>query len=251
MTSHKNKIPASALRCPPSAMEGAAEMSSERGGTAVVPVTPPSTDVNGTSTETSSSNEPVAIATETSAAVFLEQAGLGFLVPKFKEAGFLSKEDVICLTPRKYEVLGVEGLGTKIRLKRTIEDAQYSRARVRVAGEVLEFRMPLGACVGDLRSVISKQTYVSLWYRIGIRRRAFAQTHHRCTIGAFRFRPFTLLDVRRAETRLCQRSPSQTTFRLGKHSRHQNEMAFACSTCVLLTDLGLPRPLLWLSRGEE
>ena len=91
------------------------------------------------------------------------------MAPKFQEAGFLSKEDVICLTPRKYELLGVEGLGTKIRLKRTIEDAQirlkrtiedaqYSRARVRVAGEVLEFRMPLGSCVGDLRSVISKQT---------------------------------------------------------------------------------------------
>ena len=143
------------------------EKSEERGGTAIVPVASSSTDVKCTTTETSSSNEPVAIAiaTETSAVAFLEQAGLGFLAPKFQEAGFLSKEDVICLTPRKYELLGVEGLGTKIRLKRTIEDAQirlkrtqYSRARVRVAGEVLEFRMPLGSCVGDLRSVISKQT---------------------------------------------------------------------------------------------
>ena len=146
-------------------MEDRGEKSGERGGTAVVPVASSSTDVKCTTTETSSSNEPVAIATETSAVAFLEQAGLGFLAPKFQEAGFLSKEDVICLTPRKYELLGVEGLGTKIRLKRTIEDAQirlkrtqYSRARVRVAGDVLEFRMPLGSCVGDLRSVISKQT---------------------------------------------------------------------------------------------
>ena len=146
-------------------MEDRGGKSGERGGTAVVPVASSSTDVKCTTTETSSSNEPVAIATETSAVAFLEQAGLGFLAPKFQEAGFLSKEDVICLTPRKYELLGVEGLGTKIRLKRTIEDAQirlkrtqYSRARVRVAGEVLEFRMPLGSCVGDLRSVISKQT---------------------------------------------------------------------------------------------
>ena len=146
-------------------MEDRGEKSGERGGTAVVPVASSSTGVKCTTTETSSSNEPVAIATETSAVAFLEQAGLGFLAPKFQEAGFLSKEDVICLTPRKYELLGVEGLGTKIRLKRTIEDAQirlkrtqYSRARVRVAGDVLEFRMPLGSCVGDLRSVISKQT---------------------------------------------------------------------------------------------
>ena len=138
-------------------MEEGEERAGDQGGgggvgtAAVVPAVAASTS--------KSSIEPVATtATETTATAFLEQAGLGFLASKFAEAGFLSKEDVVCLTPRKFDVLGVKGMGTKIRLKRTIEDASYSRAKVRVAGEVLEFRMPLGSSVGDLCSVISKQT---------------------------------------------------------------------------------------------
>ena len=42
---------------------------------------------------------------------FLSRSGLGFLGERFKAEGFLSVEDVLELTPRKYEIVGVETLG--------------------------------------------------------------------------------------------------------------------------------------------
>ena len=53
-----------------------------------------------------------------SAESFLKHSGLGQLVETFQAAGFVSKEDVICLTPRRYEVVGVDKIGTQIRLRK-------------------------------------------------------------------------------------------------------------------------------------
>ena len=44
---------------------------------------------------------------------FLERHQLGFLSSKLEEEGFVSVEDVLCLTPRKYDAIGAKGLGTK------------------------------------------------------------------------------------------------------------------------------------------
>ena len=112
-------------------------------------------------------------ASKTTATAFLERNGLGQLVEAFRVAGFESKEDVVCLTPRRYEVVGgVEKIGTKIRLQRVIEQEleerrqerikrdhlHSSRARVRIQGRIVEFCMPPGSNVGDLCVAIERQT---------------------------------------------------------------------------------------------
>ena len=117
-----------------------------------------------------------------SAATFLHASGLGFLVGRFQEAGFSSTEDVLCLTPRKYEVLGVEALGTKLRLSRVVneenarrdveqrlraerrredEELENNRAHVRIGEELVQFRMPPASTIGDLRNAVGRQTGLS------------------------------------------------------------------------------------------
>lgn len=65
---------------------------------------------------------------EASATTFLEKSGLAFLAEQFRQAGFLSADDVLCLTPRKYKILGIESLGTQLRLERVISSAKNSES---------------------------------------------------------------------------------------------------------------------------
>ena len=58
----------------------------------------------------------------TTASAFLEASGLGFLAERFREAGFLSAADVLELTPRKYEIVGVDSIGHQLRLSRLISE---------------------------------------------------------------------------------------------------------------------------------
>ena len=104
---------------------------------------------------------------------FLEQHALGFLAQNFRDAGFLFASDVVQLTPRKYQAVGVEALGAQLRLSSAIEEEQRrrlvladlrvarqmeeeefqrkcraltrSRAWVRMGDELREFRMPENA----------------------------------------------------------------------------------------------------------
>ena len=58
----------------------------------------------------------------TTASAFLEASGLGFLAERFRGAGFLSAADVLELTPRKYELVGVDSIGHQLRLSRLISE---------------------------------------------------------------------------------------------------------------------------------
>ena len=49
---------------------------------------------------------------------FLENNELLFLSDKLQDEGFTCIEDVLELTPRKYDALGVDKLGTRLRLNR-------------------------------------------------------------------------------------------------------------------------------------
>ena len=50
-------------------------------------------------------------------ASFLESNELSSLTENLKTEGFVSVEDVLCLTPRKFEAIGVKGLGMRLRLQ--------------------------------------------------------------------------------------------------------------------------------------
>ena len=98
-----------------------------------------------------------------SAGTFLQEHGMGFLSSTFLSAGFQSTEDILALTPRKFKQLGVDELGTHLRLSRLIKSETDKRefdrnsARVRVQGEVVEFRMSKGSTIADLSKVVARQ----------------------------------------------------------------------------------------------
>ena len=91
---------------------------------------------------------------EESAAGFLGRSGMQRFAEKFRRAGFLSEEDVLLLTPRKYQQLGIESLGDQLRLTRSI-DAEISRRR-----DLLELER---ARRESLRDAVSLEPKAQAW----------------------------------------------------------------------------------------
>ena len=100
---------------------------------------------------------------------FLSRHGLGALSKAFASAGFQSAADVLSLTPRKYQVVGVTQVGTQLRLARVIDETRRINedraaglalrlvsAKVRVGEAEVEFRLPPTSTVDDLHAAVSR-----------------------------------------------------------------------------------------------
>ena len=77
--------------------------------------------------------------------------------------GFDTVQDVLELTPRKFEELGVKKLGTKMRLKRAINTTPktvkwFVSCTVQIKEEAVEFRLPSQASVHHLHEAVSRHT---------------------------------------------------------------------------------------------
>ena len=92
-----------------------------------------------------------------SLSAFLERNGLSRLEKKLHDEGFASVDDVLCLTPRKFDAIGIEGLGTRLRFQRVIETAATTRCTctVRVSGNPVKFCLNSKATLGDLHDAVS------------------------------------------------------------------------------------------------
>lgn len=102
---------------------------------------------------------------------FLSRHRLGALAKAFSSAGFQSADDVLSLTPRKYEALGVSQIGTQLRLTRVINKTRRENderraglaqrlvaAKVRVRDTEIEFRLPPTSIIDDLHDAVARHT---------------------------------------------------------------------------------------------
>ena len=90
---------------------------------------------------------------------------------KLEEAGFTDIYDFISLTPRTMGTIGVQGLGTRLKLARVIDSSNpstvYRREMdilagtiscgLRLHGKHYNFRLPSSATISDLKEEVSDQ----------------------------------------------------------------------------------------------